>query len=180
MAKRFSTTYHILLAVTFLLFTSCIKEDAKPEDNFSLKAGDMLPTFSLTNATGTISDKDLSGSVSLIVFFNTNCKDCQRALPDIQKIYQEYTEKEGFKMILVAREETEDEVNSYFTKHQISLPYYIDPIRKVYSLFAKSTIPRFYLSGKDKKIVMVQATELDKKILTSAINQLLTSDTSQH
>lgn len=156
-----------------LLFLSCIKEEPAINGDFSLQTGDNLPPFSITNKDGQVSTNDLAGKVSLIVFFNTTCRDCQHALPDIWKIYQEYTGKPGFIMTLIAREQTEEEVKLYFEEQGYPMPFFTDKARKVYSLFADNTIPRFFLSGKDKKIVMTQATTLDKQKLTNQIDLLL-------
>lgn len=171
--NKYQAIYKIIPLFFFLLASSCIKDEAENNGDFSLQAGNYLPAFSITNGDGQLSTNNLTGKVSLIVFFNTTCKDCQRAFPAIQEIYWEYKDHLGFKMILIAREQTEAEVNTYFTEHSYSMPFFTDKDRKVYALFADNTIPRFFLSGKDKKIIMTQATTLDKRKLTKQIDLLI-------
>ena len=80
---------HILLFVFAL--SSCIKEQQKGAD---LGIGDKIPDFTVTMSDGTqVTGALLRKGVSVIVFFTTQCPDCQETLPHIQQIYNEYAEK---------------------------------------------------------------------------------------
>ena len=60
--------------------SACITEDEEMESGNNLKVGDRIPSFSVVMNDGSwVEDEDLLGEVSLIVFFNTACKDCQQA-----------------------------------------------------------------------------------------------------
>ena len=71
--------------------SACITEDEEMENGNNLEVGDRIPSFSVMMNDGSrVEDKDLLGKVSLIVFFNTACKDCQQELPVLQRFYEAY------------------------------------------------------------------------------------------
>ena len=137
------TAYHsILLLVSFLL-VSCITEEEETPTGSELVVGDKIPSFSVTMNTGeTISDKDLSGQLSLIVFFNTGCKDCQKELPVIQRFYDTYPE---YPLICISRAETESSIAKYWKENKLTLPYSAQRDKTIYEKFASQTIPRIYI-----------------------------------
>lgn len=125
---------------------SCIREDSKGAD---LETGDRLPDFEIVMNDGSVvSDESLKGSVSVIVFFNTLCPDCQKELPIIQDIYDEYV-LEGVSFALVSREEGADSIEPYWRENGLYMPYSAQNDRRVYERFARSRIPRIYINDKD-------------------------------
>ncbi len=75
-------------------------------------------------------------------------------------------------MLLIARDETEEEVTTYFRKHQYDMEFFADPHRKVYSLFAGNTIPRVFLAGKDGTIILTQTEKVDAGKINATIASL--------
>lgn len=139
-------------AICFLLLvcvgiTACIDDDAE-EGTVDLKAGDALPAFSVMRDDGqTVTDGSLKGKVSLIVFFNTGCPDCRKELPVLQKIYEDYSSQ--INIICISREEKAADIAGYWESNRLSLPYSAQENRTVYYLFAKSGIPRVYITDKN-------------------------------
>ncbi len=126
---------------------SCIFDPDEPEGG-NIGIGDELPEFTITLSDGTtVGTQDLRGSESLIMFFSTQCPDCQEVLPVVQSFYEEYSEQMRF--ILISREDGEENVKSYWQEHNLTLPYSAQNDRSVYRLFATSGIPRIYISGPD-------------------------------
>lgn len=133
---------NIILLTAFCLLASCIKEKTSGND---LKPGDRLPEFSVTMSDGSlVTDKDLGEGVSCIVFFYTGCPDCQKVLPEIQKIYDEYS-AHGVSFALISREETYDTVLPYWQKNGFTMPFSAQSDRSVYELFAMTRVPRVYM-----------------------------------
>lgn len=113
-----------------------------------MKVGDTLPAFNVKMADGTtVTDASLKGGVSVLMFFHTSCPDCQKALPVVQKIYDEYQLK-GVKFTLISRECGRDEIEAYWKENSLNLPYSAQDDRNIYNLFAASRIPRIYISDK--------------------------------
>ena len=126
--------------------------------------GDTLPQFSVNTANGkTVNTKTLSSGNSLIVFFNTMCKDCREELPVIQQFYDDAGET--VRIILISREEGKASVRKYWTEHLLTLPYSPQETRTVYNLFSNAGIPLCVLS-KDGIIFKVYNKHLDKTMPT--------------
>ena len=78
----------ILLCIVLAVFSSCITDDDDDRGDFALVAGDALPQFSVEMSDGgVLNTQSFSGKVGVIVFFHTDCPDCQKELPVIQKVY---------------------------------------------------------------------------------------------
>ena len=109
--------------------------------------GDKVPSFSVTVTDGTetrtFSTSRLTGE-TVIVFFNTSCKDCQRDLPLLNKYYLEHKDEPDFQMVAISREESRESVAAYWAANGLVIPYSPQDDRRIYSLFATSIIPRIY------------------------------------
>lgn len=107
-----------------------------------VQVGDPVPAFTVNG----YDSAETVGKITLITFFDPECKDCQRELPLLQNAYNLLKYNNEFKMINIARGRTLEnlaEVDEGAT--WLSMPCYPDPDRKIYNLFATSTIPRIYL-----------------------------------
>lgn len=128
-----------------LAMVGCIKEKHTGAD---LKAGDILPDFEVEMNDGRIiTDDDLKREVSVVMFFHTSCPDCQQVLPQMQKIYEEYS-SEGVSFALISREETEESIILFWSANGLEMPYSVQTSRKIYEKFAKERIPRVYVNEK--------------------------------
>ncbi len=136
----------MLTALAFLALTSCIGEKNPARD---LEVGDKVPEFSVVTSDGTVVDNiSLLGGVSCIMFFNTHCPDCQKTLPQVQMIYDEYL-SQGVSFILISREQGDEEVAPYWQECGYTMPYSAQKTREVYEKFAQSRIPRVYICDKN-------------------------------
>lgn len=71
----------ILLCIVLAVFSSCITDDDDDRGDFALVAGDALPQFSVEMSDGgMLNTQSFSGKVGVIVFFHTDCPDCQKEL----------------------------------------------------------------------------------------------------
>ena len=152
--------------------TGCITEN-EPQGP-SIKVGESLPAFSVEMNNGeVISTSSLSGKVPVIVFFNTDCSDCQRELPVIQELWEDYQSTPEVSIVLIAREESEEQIDEYWKKNNLTMPYSPQDNRDIYSLFAPSVIPRIYIADRTGKIVMAY-DDSDMPSL-SALKQVINS-----
>ena len=128
------------------VLSGCIHENNTGAD---VKVGESLPDFEvMMNDGSVVTESSLVGNVSVLMFFHTSCPDCQQVLPCVQSIYDEYIEK-GVKFALISRECSKEEIEAYFEKNSLNLPYSAQNDRSVYNLFAKSRIPRIYISDEN-------------------------------
>ena len=128
----------IVLHNSLLSLTACIREDL-PAGSFALEKGDLLPEFSISNPDGTVSNKDLENKFALIIFFSTTCSDCREAFPDISTLYNTYKDNPSVRILLIARNETEEQVTAYF--RNISTIWSFSPIRTGTSTPSLPTAP---------------------------------------
>ena len=95
------------------------------------------------NDGSTIRTSDLLGGVSVVVLFSVDCGDCRMELPEVQRLWNQQL---GVPIVLIARENTEEVIRSFWQQAQLTMSYSPQSDRKVYSLFASSRIPRIYIS----------------------------------
>lgn len=134
-----------IFAIAALLPCSCINEEQGSADDVVV-VGDMLPDFSVTMNNGDIvTGADLRKSVSVLLFFHSSCPDCREALPRVQRLYDEYS-SQGVRFTLISRAEEATTIAEYWLEQGFTMPYSAQNDRAVYELFAKSRVPRIYIS----------------------------------
>lgn len=140
----------LLAAVMFFAVSLGAQQKGK-----ELALGSVMPEFSLNSSVyGNISSADLKGKVVLISMFATWCGPCQSELAEIQKVlWPKYKDDAKFRLIVIGREHTDEQLAAYNKKKGFTFPLYPDPKRGTYSKFADSTIPRAYLYNKEGKLV---------------------------
>ena len=160
---------HILLLV--LSLSSCIKEKQKGAD---LGVGDIIPDFTVTMNDGSqVTGVMLREGVSVIVFFTTQCPDCRQTLPHIQRLYEEYAGK-GVRFALISREDTQSNISAYWEGNLFTMPYSAQEDRKVYEQFAKTRVPRVYLTKEGLiKSIFTDSPVPDYETLYESLNSLL-------
>ena len=148
--------------------TACVvdgdRDETGADETSVIRVSDRLPSFTVDVIDG--SSRTLFNSSSLqgqtvIVFFNTECKDCQRELPKLNDYYLRHRDEPGFRMVAIAREESQESIAAYWHEHDLSIPYSPQPDRRVYNLFALSTIPRAYRCTADGTVVWMGIEHFD-------------------
>ena len=146
--KRYCKQYallHLLLLLCVVMLSACISEDAdSPESTTKVKEGDNIPAFTLFASDGQeVSSASLDGQVYILSFFDTGCPDCQKELKVLQRIYDKY--HTVVPVLNVPRSQTKDEVQTYWEKVGLSMPYHMADNKELYYEFATKTIPRTYI-----------------------------------
>jgi len=167
-------TIFSLRVLLLIVQSSCIKE--KEEDGADIQVGYHLPDLNITLNDGTsITNQSLNGKVSVIVLFSVSCPDCQEQLPILNQLYKEYQGNNKVLWFGISREEGKEEVGEYWKENNLILPYSAQETREIYSLFARSGVPRIYISDKQ---CIVQTLFTDRPIasyqqLKSAVDWVL-------
>ena len=155
----------------------CISDD--DPDGPTLTVGDTIPEFSVAMSNGEIISKSsVKGKVPVIIFFNTDCSDCRKELPVIQSLWDNYKDNPEVVIALIARQESADEIETYWNENNFTMPYSPQETRDVYSLFAASIIPRIFIANPEGVITFSSddsdMPSLEK--LTEAINSASSSN----
>jgi peroxiredoxin len=151
------------------------------QDEFTLASeGQPAPDFTFETAPGkTMKLSDLRGKVVWINFFATWCPPCRKELPHLQKeVYDKYADNDDFALIILGREHSWEEVNKFKTKQKFTMPFYPDPERKVFSIYAKQNIPRNFIIDKDGKIALssIGFNEADFEKIKTTVASLIQQD----
>ena len=152
---RMKCKWNLLLVCFGCLFFSCIRDEVSAGQDV-VKPGDVLPDFSVVLNDGSeLTREALKGKVAVLAFFHTGCPDCQKELPVIQCVYEDYASSEEVGIYAISREEGEADVAAYWKEHALTVPYSAQETRYVYELFSTSGIPKVYVCGRDGKVVSV-------------------------
>ncbi len=125
-------------------------------DNTTLtKIGDKAPVFSCTTIDGQPFDlSSMKGKIVIINFFATWCGPCNSELPVLQKnIWEKYKNNKSFRLIILGREHSAQEVSDFVKAKSFTMPFAPDPGREIFKLYATQSIPRNVIVGKDGKII---------------------------
>lgn len=139
------------LVIMFLLYLPVLAQD---EDSTTLtKIGQRVPNFSVTTLDGKVMKmSELKGTIVLINFFATWCEPCMVEMPKVEKEIWQQFKSDKFLVVAIGREHTKDELIKFNKGKGFTFPIAPDPKREVFSLFARQSIPRNYVIGKDGKI----------------------------
>jgi peroxiredoxin len=118
------------------------------------KVGEKAPEFTCKPITGDeFSLGKQQGKVVLVNFFATWCGPCLAELPHLEtEILKKYGDRQDFKLIVIGREHSSEEVEKFAKEKKLSVPMAPDPKREIYGKYAEKYIPRNFVVGRDGKI----------------------------
>ena len=173
---KFWNTYRVwlLLTVALTIMASCNSDDTDRTASDLVKVGASVPEFVLTSNDGKqVTSSSLKGQVYILNFFDVSCPDCQQELQVLQKIYEEYGN--DVPVLNVPKNQDYSQVQEYWTRNGLTVPFYSDGEQKLYYKFATRVIPRTYVIDTDGTI---QAAYTDDPIadfnsLNATLSKLL-------
>jgi peroxiredoxin len=105
------------------------------------------PEFSLATPDGKkISLKDLTGKTVFLNFWATWCTPCREEMPAMEKLYQEYKDK-NFVVLAINVKDRKQEALNFVKELKLTYPIAFDPEAQVASLYGAWGLPTTYLIG---------------------------------
>lgn len=166
---------HSIIALLSITISSCITENENTETINYINPGDRIPSFTVLDQNGALykSTDLIIGKKSLLLFFNTECKDCRRELPIIEESYLNFKGDTNYCFMAIANEEPIESVNKYWKENNLTIPVYFDHDINVYSLFANNTIPRIYISDENGIVTYMGIENLE--LTSGELNDMITN-----
>ena len=145
------------------------------------------PDFTLTDQLGaqhTLSD--YKGQVVFLNFWATWCGPCQREMPDIQAIYEEYGYNGDEVVILgvagprseevpATREGTQAEVIRFLAENGYTYPTAMDMTGEVFAAYGVQSLPTTFMIDKEGNVFGYVPGMVEKAIMADIIRQTLES-----
>ena len=132
-------------------------------------------TFTDDNFQETVIEASKSKPV-LVDFFATWCGPCREELPHLQKeVYDKLKNNKDFVLLIFGREHSWEEIDKFTTEQNFTMPFYPDPERKIFSIYANQNIPRNFIIEKkgDIALASVGYNKADFKKIIGKVEELL-------
>lgn len=143
--KLWSLTLMMLSLLTIQTFDQPIfaQENENPAGISELVYNEQAPDFSLKSLEDeTISLKEYKGKILVLHIATTWCPFCNAEAPHLEKLYQDYKDKNVEVLIIDVKEPKELVEKQLKEKHNLSFPILLDPEGEVAASFApKDVLP---------------------------------------
>jgi len=145
----------LLPLMAIFLCSSIWAQEAKDTANH-MNLGDKIPKFTVVDMNGKeVKSTSLKGKVVLLNFFATWCPPCRQELPFVKtEIWRKYKDDKDFVLMIISRKEETAVIEKFIKEQNYPMPFFQDPQRKTYDIFASTYIPRNYLFDKSGKLVL--------------------------
>ena len=143
-----------VLVVLCLLALACSAASCKKTERSRVVEDGKAPDFTLTDINGkNITLSALRGKVVLVEFWATWCPPCKDAVPEMNKVYDTYKDK-NVQVLAISLDQGGDvasKVRSFVREHRIHYPVLIDD-KKVYVTYGVGNVPVIFIIDKDGKV----------------------------
>lgn len=148
-----------------------VKLEAKPEYTWQ---GDPSLDFTaqMTNGDSFTLSKQ-AGKVVLVNFWATWCGPCVREMPDLNRLYEEYSSDERVEIIAVNVGESADTVQRFLAQQGFGLPVAYDTSESISYAYHITAIPRTIIFHKDGTISADYLGSRDYQTFKSAVENAL-------
>lgn len=145
------------------------KQSTSGDNSLGSSSGEKAIDFTLTDLDGKkVSLSDYKGKNVYLNFFATWCPPCRAEMPDIEKMYQKYKDKD-FVVLAVNLGEDRDTVKSFIKENGYSFRVLLDSEQSVGQQYATTAIPVSVFIDKNgnvvsKRVGALRETEMEQYV----------------
>lgn len=141
-----------------------------------------LAEFELTDQFGnTHTLSDYKGKVIFLNFWATWCGPCRNEMPDIQKLYEEYSAQgEDAEVVIlgiagpgIGQEGSAEEIAAFMEENGYTYPVLMDESGEMFTQYGISAFPTTFMIDKDGNIYGYVPGQMTEDIMRSIIDQTL-------
>ncbi|SFG69035.1 Thiol-disulfide isomerase or thioredoxin [Desulfotomaculum arcticum] len=115
--------------------------------------------FLISKDSEPVALSEIKDQYIFINFWNTWCPPCQEEMPELNKLYLEYANK-NVKFIFIniaAQEKSVDDVTAYLRKHGYSIPVYLDTRADVAMVYGIRGIPTTIILNPQGQVIYAES-----------------------
>lgn len=154
------------------------REDEAEQQKTPAPLADLELTDQFGN-THTLSD--YKGKVIFLNFWATWCGPCRNEMPDIQKLYDEYSAQgEDAEVVIlgiagpgIGQEESAEEIADFMTENGYTYPVLMDTSGEMFTQYGISAFPTTFMIDKDGNVYGYVPGQMTEDIMRSIIDQTL-------
>lgn len=151
------------------------QEDSGQKDSKVIPALD----FTLKDQFGnTHTLADYKGKTIFLNFWATWCGPCRAELPDIQKLYEKYSEETEEEVVVLGvagprmgGEKTEEEIREFLEENELTYPVLMDTDWTLFQGYGISSFPTTFMIDRDGNVFGYVAGQLSYDIMEDIIRQ---------
>ncbi len=160
------------------------EEQGEKEEENETKAENMLPPavdFELQDQFGNLHTlKDYEGKTIFLNFWATWCPPCRAEMPDIQKLYENYS-REGDEALIVlgvaapemGQEKSEEEIKAFLEENGYTYPVLMDLSGELFYQYGIQAFPTTFMIDRDGNIFGYISGQLTMEMMESIISQTM-------
>ena len=149
----------IVIAIGYTFYMSFFVDKA------AVRVGDQAVNFALTDLEGNrIELNDYKGKGVMLNFWGTFCPPCEKEMPIMEKLYQEYKDQ-GVEIIAINVDEAEAVVKPFVARYELSFPVVIDKRMRVSDAYGINPLPATFMVNEFGEVVRVHTGILTEEIL---------------
>lgn len=124
-----------------------------------------------------IKKEDLIGNKpTLFHFWSVSCELCKKAMPNINKFRDDYSDELNVVAIHMPRSEKDldlEQIQEVAKEHDITQPIFVDNDHKLTDAFNNQYVPAYYVFDTEGKLRHFQAGDGGMKMLEKRVNRVL-------
>src|SRR5699024_4383964 len=166
-------------------------EDGETQENEEESEQQLTPApladLELTDQFGnTHMLSDYKGKVIFLNFWATWCGPCRNEMPDIQKLYEEYSAQgENAEVVIlgvagpdIGQEGSSDDIAAFMEENGYTYPVLMDESAEMFTQYGISAFPTTFMIDRDGNIYGYVPGQMTEEIMRSIIDQTLNGSAS--